>query len=124
MPSMYSKEVLDHFHNPRNVGEIANATATVEMTNPVCGDLMSLWVMIRDNRIAEAKFKTEGCIPAVACGSWLTEMMTGKPCADLATVTPEEIEAALGGLPTASKHASRLAADALQKLLQEINKPD
>ncbi|MGE5325788.1 MAG: iron-sulfur cluster assembly scaffold protein [Deltaproteobacteria bacterium] len=118
---MYSESVLDHFHNPRNVGEISNATAAIEMTNPVCGDLMKLWAVVRDGRIAEAKFKTEGCIPAVACGSCLTEMMNGKSCKDLAAVTAEEIEAALGGLPAASKHASRLAADALQKLLQEIN---
>jgi nitrogen fixation protein NifU and related proteins len=117
---MYSKEVLDHFHSPRNVGEIANATVAIELTNPVCGDLMKLWAVVRDGRIAEAKFKTQGCIPAVACGSWLTDAMTGKSCAELATLTPEQIENALGGLPSASKHASRLAADALQRLLLEI----
>ena len=117
---MYSESILDHFHNPRNVGEIASATAVIEMTNPVCGDLMKLWVVVREGRIAEAKFKTEGCIPAVACGSWLTEMMTGKSCAELVAISPERIENALGGLPAASKHASRLAADALRKLLQEI----
>jgi nitrogen fixation NifU-like protein len=121
MPSIYSKEVLDHFHNPRNVGQIANATATVEMTNPVCGDVMSLWVVVRDDRIAEVKFKTEGCIPAVACGSWLTEMMEGKSLAELTGLSAEQVEAALGGLPSASRHAARLAADALQSLLQEIN---
>ena len=114
---MYSKEVLDHFHNPRNVGEIANATATVEMTNPVCGDVMSLWVMVRDDRIAEAKFKTEGCIPSVACGSWLTETMKGKPLAELVGIDAEQIEVALGGLPSASRHAARLAADALHRLI-------
>ncbi len=117
---MYSKLILDHFHNPRNVGEIANATAAIEMTNPVCGDLMRLSAAVRDGRIVEVKFQTQGCIPAVACGSWLTEAMEGKSPAELADITPEQIEAALGGLPSASQHASRLAADALHRLLQEI----
>jgi nitrogen fixation NifU-like protein len=117
---MYSKLILDHYHNPRNVGEISNATAAIEMTNPVCGDLMKLWAVVRDGRIFEAKFKTQGCIPAVACGSWLTEAMKGKSPAELADITPEQIEAALSGLPAASRHAARLAADALHRLLQEI----
>jgi nitrogen fixation protein NifU and related proteins len=114
---MYSEKVLDHFHHPRNVGEIAGATAAIEMTNPVCGDLMHLWVLVRDGKIAEAKFKTQGCIPAVACGSWLTETMLGKTPASLAAITAEQIEAALGGLPPASRHAARLAADALHRLI-------
>lgn len=117
---MYSELVLDHYHHPRGVGEITSATAAIEMTNPVCGDLMKLWAVVCEGRIVEAKFKTEGCIPAIACGSWLTEMMTGKTCVELAAITPEQIENALGGLPSPSKHASRLAADALQRLLQAI----
>ncbi len=117
---MYSETVLDHFHNPRNVGEIENATATVEMTNPVCGDLMRLSALVRDGRIVEAKFQTQGCIPAIACGSWLTEAMKGKSPAELASITPEQIEAALGGLPSASRHAARLATDALRGFLQGI----
>ena len=114
---MYSEKVLDHFHNPRNVGEIEEATAVVEMTNPVCGDLMKLWVVIRDGKISDVKFKTQGCIPAVACGSWLTETMMGKPLAELAGITPEQIESALDGLPSASRHAAVLAADALKRLV-------
>ncbi len=117
---MYSEQVLDHFHHPRNVGEIAGATAVVEMTNPICGDLMKLWVLVRDGVIADAKFKTQGCIPAVACGSWLTEAMVGKSPAELAGVSPEQIEAALGGLPPASRHAARLAADALARLIETV----
>jgi nitrogen fixation protein NifU and related proteins len=117
---MYSETVLDHFHHPRNVGEIPNATAAVDMTNPVCGDLMCLWVVVRDRAIAEVKFKVEGCIPAVACGSWLTEAMMGKPVAELAGITPETIEAALGGLPSASRHAARLASDALQRMIASV----
>ena len=117
---MYSDKVLDHFHHPRNVGEIQNATAAIEMTNPVCGDLMKLWVVVRDGKITEARFKTQGCIPAVACGSWLTETMLGKSRAELASLTAQEIEAALGELPPASRHASVLAADALKRLLEAV----
>jgi len=117
---MYSQKVLDHFHHPRNVGEIAHATAVIEMTNPVCGDLMKLWVVVREGKISETKFKMEGCIPAVACGSWLTETMAGKSPAELALVTAEQIEAGLDGLPPASRHASVLAADALRRVLREL----
>lgn len=119
--TLYSAKVLDHFHHPRNVGEIPGATE-VEMTNPVCGDLMKLWAVARDGRIAEVKFKTQGCIPAVACGSWLTEAMLGKTLAQLSTLTATEIEEGLDGLPSASRHASALAADALKRLLEALPK--
>ena len=117
---MYSEKVLDHFHHPRNVGEITDATAVVEMTNPVCGDLMKLWVVVRDGKVAEAKFKTQGCIPAVACGSWMTASMVGKSPAELRTLTAKQLEAGLDGLPPASRHASALAVAALNRLLQEL----
>jgi nitrogen fixation NifU-like protein len=117
---MYTDKVLDHFHRPRNVGEIPQASAVVEVTNPVCGDVMKLWVVVREARVAEVKFKAAGCVPAVACGSWLTEAMLGKPVADLPALTPEQIEAGLDGLPPASQHAGVLAADALKRLLEKI----
>jgi nitrogen fixation NifU-like protein len=117
---MYSDKVLDHFHHPRNVGEIENATAAVEVTNPVCGDVMKLWVVVRQGKIAEVKFKVAGCVPAVACGSWLTEVMRGKPLAELAALTSEQIESGLGGLPAASHHAAVLAADALKDLVEKL----
>ncbi len=117
---MYSEKVLDHFHHPRNVGEIAGATAAVEITNPVCGDLMKLWVVAQEGKIADARFQTQGCIPAVACGSWLAETLVGKSFPELASITAEQIEAALGGLPSASRHASALAADALKRLLEAL----
>ena len=117
---MYSEKVLDHFHHPRNVGEIENPTAVVELTNPVCGDLMKLWVVVRDEKVCDVKFKIQGCIPAVACASWLTETMLGRPVGELKGITAEQIEMALGGLPSASKHASVLAADALRRLLGEM----
>lgn len=119
---MYSEKVLDHFHHPRNVGELANATVVIETTNPVCGDLLKLWVEVSDGRVAQVRFKVEGCIPAVACASWLTERMTGAMVADLGGVTPAEIEAALDGLPAASRHASVLAADGLKRVLQALPK--
>lgn len=119
---MYSAKVLDHFHHPRHVGEISGATVEIEMTNPVCGDLLKLWVVEREGRIVEARFKVEGCIPAVACASWLTERMTGRSAGELATVTPAEIESGLDGLPPASRHASALAADGLKRALQALGK--
>jgi nitrogen fixation NifU-like protein len=117
---MYSDKVLDHFHHPRNVGEIENATAVVELTNPACGDVMKLWVKAEGGRIAEVKFKVAGCVPAVACGSWLTEWMAGKPLANLLSLTADQIVDALDGLPQASKHAAALASDALKKILEEV----
>lgn len=117
---MYSEEVLDHFHHPRNAGEIAGATAVVEMTNPICGDLIKLWAVVADGKISEAKFKTQGCIPAVACASWLAGALVGKSLAQLDSITAAQIEAALGGLPPASRHAAALAAGALKRLLQVL----
>jgi len=117
---MYSQTVLDHYRHPRNLGEIPYATASVEATNPVCGDGLKLWVSVRDGRIVDARFKVEGCIPAVACASWLTERIMGKSPAELGDVSPVEIEAAMGGLPSASRHAAALAATGLQQLLRKI----
>jgi nitrogen fixation NifU-like protein len=117
---MYSNKVVDHFHHPRNVGEIENATALVEAANPVCGDGMKLRVVVRDGVVCEVKFKTAGCVPSEACGSWLTEAMRGTSLALLAAITPEQIESALGGLPAGSHHAAVLTADALKGLLEKL----
>jgi len=114
---MYSSQVLEHFHHPRNVGEIEAAALVVETTNPACGDLMKLWAVVRDGLIVDVRFKVAGCVPAVACGSWLTERIKGTPLADLRGLTPDEVAAALGGLPPASRHAAVLACDALRRLL-------
>jgi nitrogen fixation NifU-like protein len=117
---MYSDQVLDHFHHPRNVGEIGDATMVVETTNPACGDLMKLWAVVKDGVIVDARFKVAGCVPAVACGSWLTEAIKGKPLGELGGITAGHIEAALHGLPPASKHAANLASDALKRLLDKV----
>jgi len=117
---MYSDQVLDHFRHPRNVGEIEDATVVVETTNPACGDLMKLWAVVRDGVIIDARFKVAGCVPAIACGSWLTEAIMGKPLRELGGITAGHIEAALHGLPPASKHAAILASDALKGLLDKV----
>jgi len=114
---MYSQKLLDHFHHPRNVGEIAEATIVVATYNPVCGDLLKFWAVVRNGRIVDITFKVQGCVPAVACASWLTEKVKGKQRPEVAGLTPEQIEAGLGGLPSASHHAAVLACESLQKLL-------
>jgi len=113
---MYSDQVLDHFHHPRNVGELEAPTVVVETTNPACGDEMKLWAVVRDGWVVDVRFKVAGCIPAVASGSWLTERIKGMPLAELHSLAPDEIVAALGGLPPASRHAAVLACDALRQL--------
>ena len=117
---MYSSTLLDHFHRPRNVGEIAEATVVVEASNPVCGDLMKLWALVRAGRIQEVRFKVAGCVPSVACGSWLTEAILSRSLEELSALTPDEIIAGLDGLPPASHHCAVLAVDALQRLLQQV----
>ncbi len=117
---MYSPTLLDHFHHPRNVGEIADASVVVEASNPVCGDLMKLWATVREGRIEAVKFKAAGCVPSVACGSWLTETILAKPLDELSALTPDEVTSGVGGLPPASRHAAVLALDVLKRLLERI----
>jgi len=117
---MYSEKVLDHFQHPRNVGEIADATAVVEVSNPACGDLMKLWALVRDGTVVDIKFKTQGCVPSVACASWLTEAVKGRPLHQLSHLTAGHLEEELGGLPEASRHAAVLAANALQRLIEKV----
>ena len=119
---MYSKSVLDHFHHPRNVGEIADATIVVEASNPVCGDLLKLWATVREGKIEGVKFKAAGCVPSVACGSWLTDAILNNPPAELSALTPGDVEEGLGGLPPASHHAAVLAVDASKRLLEQMSK--
>jgi nitrogen fixation protein NifU and related proteins len=117
---MYSAAVLEHFKNPRNAGELTNATATVEVTNPVCGDIMQLAVRIEAGRIAEARFRTRGCVTAIACGSLLTEIIRGQALEEVRSITYEQLSEALGGLPPATMHGSQLACDALEAVLAEL----
>ncbi|MGH9356105.1 MAG: iron-sulfur cluster assembly scaffold protein [Terriglobia bacterium] len=117
---MYSKELLDHFHRPRNVGEIERPTAVAEASNPVCGDLLQISALVREQILVQVRFKAAGCVPALACGSWLAEYLQDKRLEDLSPVAPERIEQALGGVPEASHHAAVLASGAMQRLLESL----
>lgn len=114
---MYSAQVLDHFEHPRNVGDIENATTSAEVANPACGDVMTLSLRLAEGKIEEVRYRAKGCVPAIACGSVLTEMVAGKTIAEARKVRRIELVLALGGLPTASLHASHLAIDVLSKAL-------
>src|SRR5579863_5218246 len=105
---MYSAAVLDHFQNPRNAGTLDAATATVSVENPVCGDILELSARVEAGRIAEARFRTRGCVTALACSSLLTEMLRGKTPVEAGAITSEEISSALGGLPQATVHGAQL----------------
>jgi nitrogen fixation NifU-like protein len=117
---MYSPEVQDHYKRPRNQGELPDATARVQVTNPVCGDTLDLAVRVEGGRITAARFRTRGCPPAIACSSLLTEMLLGKTLEEIEEITAERISEALGGLPPATKHASQLAEDGLDALLDKL----
>ncbi len=117
---MYSAQVLDHFEHPRNVGELADPTAAVQVENPACGDLMRLSIKLVDDRISEVRYRVKGCVPAIACGSLLTELLSGRTLAEARKLKREELVKALGGLPQASSHASHLAMDALAAALKEL----
>ena len=114
---MYSVQLLDHFQNPRNAGDLPDADATVEIENPVCGDVIRLSVQFDADWIAQIRFKAKGCVPAMACGSALTEMVLGKTAEEARRLTREDLVRAVGGLPQASSHAAQLALDALSAVL-------
>ena len=118
---MYSELVLDHFRNPRNAGKLANATAEVQATNPVCGDVLELAIRVENGEIVEARFLCRGCTTSIACASWLTEQLAGCTLAAARSMTAEETSAALGGLPPATFHGALLAIDALGLLLAKLS---
>jgi nitrogen fixation NifU-like protein len=116
----YSSQLLDHFEHPRNVGEIEGADAVAEVENPACGDIMRLSLKLEGGRIAQARFRTRGCVPSIACGSALTELLEGKSVAQARALRREELVAAVGGLAPESQHASHLALDALAAALRQL----
>ena len=120
LDNMYSPAVQDHYKHPRNQGELPEATARVEVTNPVCGDTLELAVRLENGRITTARFRTRGCPPAIACSSLLTELLLGKTLPEIREITAEQISQALGGLPPATRHASQLAEDSLDALLDKL----
>lgn len=119
---MYSSQVLDHFEHPRNAGELSDATATVELENPVCGDVMKLAARVEGGRVVAVRFLTRGCTTAIACGSLLTVWMEGKTPEELKDITAQKISEELGGLPPATRHGAQLAAESLHALLSQLNK--
>jgi nitrogen fixation NifU-like protein len=120
MESMYSPQLLDHFQNPRNAGELAAADAVSEISNPVCGDVIRLSLQVRGDHIAEIRFKAKGCVPSMACASALTEMAQGKTISEARKLKREDLIAAVGGVPPASAHAAQLALDTLSAALNQI----
>jgi nitrogen fixation protein NifU and related proteins len=117
---MYSAQLLDHFQNPRNAGEIVGADAMAEIENPACGDLLRLTLKASAGRITQARFKAKGCVAAIACGSALTELVAGKTLNEAQNLRREDVITAVGGLPPASTHAAQLALEVLSTALSRI----
>jgi len=115
---MYSAELLDHFEHPRNPGRVDSPDASATVENPACGDILELSLKISGGRILEARFRAKGCVPAMACGAALTELIKGKTIEQAHRLGREEIIKAVGGLPQTSIHASHLAVDVLRAALQ------
>jgi nitrogen fixation NifU-like protein len=119
--SPYSKKVMDHFTNPRNMGEIADATVVSDVGNPACGDMMRLYLKIENGIIVDAKFKTFGCGAAIATSSMLTEMLKGKSLEEAKSISNQAVAEALDGLPPVKMHCSVMAEEALIKALEQYN---
>ena len=115
-PEMYSPRLLDHFQNPRNIGELPPPATVVEVTNPICGDILRLSAQFADDRVKEARYQTRGCTASIACGSALTELLIGKSRAEIAHLQASDVEAAVDGLSPESKHAAVLCVDGARRL--------
>lgn len=120
--AFYSEKVMDHFQNPRNVGEIKDADGTGEIGNPVCGDMMSFYIKVKDNVIDDVKFKTFGCGAAIAVSSMVSEMAKGKTLDEAMKITNASVAKELGGLPPNKMHCSNLGADALHKAIEDYKR--
>ena len=116
---VYSDKVMDHFANPRNVGEIKDADGIGEVGNPVCGDMMTFYIKVKDNRLEDVKFKTFGCGAAIAVSSMTCEMAKGKTLEEALTITPSLVAKELEGLPKNKFHCSNLGAQALRKAIRD-----
>lgn len=116
---MYSEKVMDHFMNPRNVGEIPDADGVGMEGNPTCGDAMQIFIKVENDRIVDAKFRTFGCGAAIAVSSMITEMVKGKTLDEALSISKETVAQELGGLPPQKMHCSNLGADALRKAIED-----
>jgi nitrogen fixation NifU-like protein len=119
---MYSQKVMDHFKNPRNMGEIPDADGVGTVGNPVCGDLMTIYIKVKDNRIEDVKFKTFGCGAAIATSSMTTELAKGKTLEEAMKLSRKDVADNLGGLPAIKMHCSNLAADGLHAAIEDYLK--
>lgn len=119
---MYSEKVMDHFMNPRNVGEIENANGIGQVGNPKCGDIMKMYLKIEDNVITDAKFKTFGCGAAVATSSMATELVKGKTVAEALKITNQAVAEALDGLPPIKMHCSNLAEESIRAAIEDYQR--
>ncbi len=120
--AMYTEKVMDYFMHPRNMGEMADADGVGMVGNPVCGDVMYLYIKVKDNKISDIKFKTMGCAAAIATSSMLTELAKGKTLEQAKKLSRSDVADALGGLPLIKMHCSNLAADALHKAIEDYEK--
>jgi len=118
---MYSERLLDHFQNPRNVGELPAPAFTFEVSNPACGDILRLSVRIEGEQVVEARYKVRGCTASIAAGSALTELLVGKTRQQIGSLDAKTIEGAVGGLAPESKHAAVLSMDGVKALLRRWN---
>jgi nitrogen fixation NifU-like protein len=119
---VYTDKVLDHFRNPRNMGEIPDADGVGTVGNPVCGDVMTIYIKVKDNRLEDVKFKTFGCGAAIATSSMITELAKGKTLGEAMKITRGDVADNLGGLPPVKMHCSNLAADGLHAAIQDYLK--
>lgn len=119
---MYSQKVMEHFRNPKNVGEIPNADGIGKVGNPVCGDLMWIYIKVKDNRLEDVKFKTFGCGAAIATSSMVTEMAKGKTIEEALKISRQDVADSLDGLPPIKMHCSNLASDGLKAAILDYMK--
>lgn len=119
---MYSEKVMQHFKKPQNMGEIPDADGVGSVGNPTCGDLMTMYIKVKDNRIEDVKFKTYGCGAAIATSSMTTELAKGKTIDEAMKISRASVADSLGGLPPVKMHCSNLAADALHAAIEDYQK--
>ena len=122
MSGMYSEKVMEHFRSPRNMGEIKDADGVGTVGNPICGDLMTIYIKVKNDKIKHAKFKTFGCAAAIATRSMITELAKGKTLDEASKITRDNVANELDGLPPIKMHCSNLAADALREAIKDYRK--
>ncbi len=120
--SMYSDKVMEHFRNPRNMGELEDPDGVGKVGNPICGDVMTIHIKVEDNRLKDIKFKTFGCAAAIATSSMITELAKGMTLDEAMQVSNEDVADALEGLPKVKMHCSNLAADGLHRAIEDYRK--